>query len=132
MKKILMSAVALTALTSSATLLNAAEGLNILEDVKLKGEIRPRYEMADVNDNGLDSANAFTTRLHLSATAGLLDVDGLSTTLGIQSVNNFGYTDYAPATTGYDTILDPQTAMLSEASIDYKVAKTVLHAGCRG
>lgn len=129
MKKIIMSTVALSALIGTTNVASAADGFNIFEDIKLKGEIRPRYEMADVNDNGLDTANAFTNRLHLSATAGLLEIEGLSATLGIQSVNNFGYTGYAPASAGYDKIVDPQAAMLSEASIDYKVGKTDLHAG---
>jgi len=132
MKKILMSAVALTAMIGSVNTLSAQDGINIFNDIKLKGEIRPRYEMSDVVDDGKETANAFTARLHLSVTAGLLDVEGLSATVGIQSVNNFGYTKYNSTNNGqtqYDVIKDPQFAMLSEASIDYKIDQTKLHAG---
>jgi len=124
-----MSAVALTAIMGSTTALSAADGLNIFSDIKVKGEIRPRYEVADVKDNGVEKGQAFTARTHLAVTAGLLEVEGLSATVGIQSVNNFGYTDYAPASASYDKILDPQAAMLSEASVDYTVGKTKVHAG---
>jgi hypothetical protein len=129
MKKIVMSAFALTAIMGSASVASAADGINIFNDIKLKGEIRPRYEMADVKDNGVDAGQAFTARTHLAVTAGLLEVEGLSATVGIQTVNNFGYTNYAPEDGAYDKILDPQVAMLSEASVDYEAGKTALHAG---
>ena len=134
MKKITMSAVALTAIIGSMSSLSAADaqsGISIFNDAKFSGEIRPRYEYADV-DNGVDAANAFTARTHLKVKAGLLGIDGLSTTVGIQSVNNFGYTNYnstANGQTQYDKIVDPQFAMLSEASLDYSIGKTALHAG---
>ena len=135
MKKITMSAVALTAILGSMSSLSAADaqsGMNILNDITLKGEIRPRYEYADVKDNGQDAANALTARTHLALTAGLFGVDGLSTTIGLQSVNNFGYADYNSKSNGntqYDVIADPNQAMLSEATLDYKIGKTALHAG---
>ncbi len=140
MKKITMSAVALTAILGSMSSLSAADaqsGINILNDIKLKGEIRPRYEYADVDKSSTTSANAFTNRLHLAATAGLLGVDGLTTTLGVQTVNNFGWNDYnLPHGTNanssgltYDVINDPNAAMLSEATLDYKIGKTALHTG---
>ena len=142
MKKIVASAVALTAIMGSFSAVSASsDGVNILNDIKLKGEIRPRYEHADVKDSGKDAANAFTARTHLAITAGLLEIDGLSTTIGIQTVNNFGYTDYndgfykdssgkkQPNNPLYDTIVDPQAAMLSESTLDYKIGKTALHAG---
>ncbi|MBN2817266.1 MAG: hypothetical protein JXQ67_11330 [Campylobacterales bacterium] len=129
MKKVLLSSVAVAALMSSANLMAAEDGLNIFSDIKLKGEIRPRYEVADVKDNGVEKGQAFTARTHLAVTAGLLEVQGLSATVGIQTVNNFGYTNYSPASTNYDKILDPQAAMLSEASVDYVAGKTAIHAG---
>ena len=128
-----MSTVALTVLMGSFTAVSAAEnGVSIFSDVKFKGEIRPRYEYADVKDNGKDAANAFTARTHLTVSAGLLEVEGLSATVGIQSVNNFGsdpYNSTSNGETSYDVIADPQQAMLSEASIDYSVGKTAIHAG---
>ncbi|HIP20741.1 MAG TPA: hypothetical protein EYG70_06425 [Sulfurimonas sp.] len=138
MKKILMSAVTLTAIIGAGTTtLSADDGINIFNDIKLKGQIRPRYEYADVDKATTTSANAFTARTHLVVSAGLLGVDGLSATVGLQSVNNFGYTNYNnPGGTNsnsdaktYDVIADAQQAMLSEASLDYKIGKTALHAG---
>lgn len=115
---------------SMGTTLSASnDGINILDGIKLKGEIRPRYENADVVSNDVDAGNAFTARTHLAITGALFGASGLSATVGLQSVNNFGYQNYAPEKSGYDKIVDPQTAMLSEASIDYTVGKTALHAG---
>ena len=132
MKKILMSAVALTAIMSSGTALSADDGINILNDVTVKGQIRPRGEYVDVADNGKGVGKAFTARTHLVVSAGLLGVENLSATIGLQSVNNFGYNGYNSTDNGVtsrEVIKDPNFAMLSEASIDYKVGKTALHAG---
>jgi hypothetical protein len=132
MKKILISTVALTAIIGSTNIVSAADGINIFNDIKLKGEIRPRYEMANVDKPSTKTANAFTARTHLTITTGLFKIENLSATIGIQSVNNFGYTSYNSTNNGntqYDVIKDPQFAMLSEASLDYKVAKTALHGG---
>ena len=132
MKKIIMSAVALTAIMGSVNVASAADGINMLNDIKFSGEIRPRYEYAEVKDNNKEAGQALTARIHLIATGGLLGVDGLTATVGVQSVNNFGYTNYNSTLNGntqYDTIVDPQFAMLSEASVDYKVGKTSLHSG---
>lgn len=132
MKKIVMSAVALTAVMGSVSSVSAADGINIFDDVKVKGEIRPRYEIASVKDNTAEKGQAYTVRTHISVTAGLLGVDGLTATVGIQSVNDLGYTNYnstANGNTKYDVIVDPEFAMMSEASVDYKTGKTALHAG---
>ncbi len=111
---------------------SADEGVNIFNDVKVKGQIRPRYETADVKDNGVDAGKAFTARTSLVATAGLFEVENLTATVGIISVNNFGSDQYNSSTNGkaqYDIIADPQQAMISDAALDYKVGKTALHAG---
>ena len=131
MKKLLLSMAAVPLVIGGLSVSASADGINILNDVQMKGEIRPRYEYANV-DGGADSANAFTARTHLVFSAGLLDIKNLSATIGLQSVNNFGYTKYNSTRNGqtqYDVIADPQQAMLSEASLDYKVGKTALHAG---
>ena len=132
MKKVMLSLAAAPLILGSMAVSASADGINILNDVKVKGQIRPRFETADVKDNGKDAANAFTNRLHISATAGLFGIENLTTTLGIQTVNNFGYTNYAPASSTpgkYDVVADPQQAMLSEAAVDYTIGKTALHAG---
>jgi len=133
MKRLLLSMATLPLMIAGLSVnASANDGISILNNVKLKGEIRPRYEYADVSDNGKDAANAFTARTHLVVTGGLLGIDGLTATVGLQGVNNFGYTNYAPASSKagkYDKIVDPQGAMLSEASLDYTIDKTALHAG---
>ena len=124
------------ALTLASSLLQAADskaaGVSIFDDIKYKGEIRPRYEYANVKANKKDAGQALTARTHLSFTATLFGVENLSGSVGVQSVNNFGYTNYSLPSTNpkkYDVINDPQAAMISEASIDYKMGKTKMHAG---
>jgi hypothetical protein len=142
MKRLLLSMAAVPLMVGSLSVsASADDGINILNDVKVKGEIRPRYEHADQNNPKTDAANAFTARTHLTVTGGLLGVENLTATVGLQGVNNFGYTDYndgfyfnadgqkTPNNPKYDTIVDPQGAMLSEASLDYTVDKTALHVG---
>jgi hypothetical protein len=132
MKKLMMSAVAVTAIIGSVNTVSANDGVNILNDIKVKGEIRPRFETASDNGSAGERAQSLTARTHLSITGGLLDVKNLTATVGLQSVNNFGYTNYNSTQNGntkYDKIVDPQAAMLSEASIDYKMGKTAMHAG---
>lgn len=132
MKKSIMSVVALTAIMGSVNMVSANDGINILNNIKLKGEIRPRFETADVVDNGKDAAQSLTARTHLTMTGGLFGVDGLTSTIGLQSVNNFGGTNYNSTQNGntkYDVIADPNLAMLSEASIDYKLGENNFHAG---
>jgi len=147
MKKITMSAVALTAIMGSFNSVSA-DGINILDDLVLDGQIRPRYEMVDDSTlvGGLGSAkkfakaNALTARTKLKVTGKLLGVDGLTASVGIISVNNFGsneynwntsanYDSYFPTLKKYATVMDPQKAILSNAEITYKVGDTVLHAG---
>ena len=132
MNKIVLSAVSIMAIMGSISTVSAADGVNVLNNIKIKGEIRPRLESADVANNGKDAAQSFTARTHLAITSGLLGIDGLTSTIGLQSVNNFGGTNYNSKQNGntkYDVIADPNMAMLSEASLNYKSGKSKLHAG---
>jgi len=134
MKRILLSAAIAPLLIGGLSVnANAQEnGLNIFNNIKVKGELRPRYESAEVKDNNIDKANAFTMRTKLSVSAELFEIENLTATVGITSVNNFGYTKYNSSNNGqtqYDKIVDPQQAMISNASLDYKTGKTALHAG---
>ncbi|MEN4053988.1 hypothetical protein [Sulfurimonas sp. NWX79] len=144
MKKITMSAVALTAIMGSFSSVSAADGINILDDLKLDAQIRPRYEMVDDGNTNTENANAITVRTKLKVTGNLLDVDGLSASVGIISVNNFGSnqynwkyiddagihkTTYDDGTKDYSVVVDPQQAMISNAEVNYKTGDTLLHAG---
>ena len=132
MKKIIMSAVALTAIMGPVSTLSADDGINILNDLKFSGEIRPRYEFADKTGGG-EAANAFTARTRLAvSTDSLGEISGLSAKIGLTTVNNFGYTNYKDGSgqgAEYELILDPQQAMLSEAYLAYTIADTTLLAG---
>jgi hypothetical protein len=140
MKKITMSAVALTAIMGSFSSVSAADGINILSNLNVQGEIRPRWENVDDNTNA--KANAYTARTKLKVTGQLLGVDGLTASVGIISVNNFGsheynwkdnsgnlVTNYMDGSNKYAVVQDPQKAMISNAEINYKVGDTLLHAG---
>lgn len=130
MKKQILSLAAVSLLAGTFGTVSAAEeGMNIFDDIQFSGEIRPRYEMADVKDNGLDTANAYTARTRLALEGALFGVAGLNAKVGVTSVNNFGYNDYAPQDPNYDLILDPQQAMLSEGYVSYTAADTTLLGG---
>ncbi|MEO1938907.1 MAG: hypothetical protein ABGW85_09785, partial [Sulfurimonas sp.] len=131
MKKITMSAVALTAIMGSFNSVSA-DGINILDDLVLDGQIRPRYEMVDDNIDGHDKANAFTARTKLKVTGKLMGVEGLTASVGIISVNDFGsnkYNSTANGQTDYAVVKDPEKAIISNAEVNYKVGDTLLHAG---
>ena len=138
MKKQILSLVAVSLLASTFGSLHAAEtGFNMLSDLKFKGEIRPRYESADLKDNGIPGAKAITARTTLGINAKLLEVEGLSTYIEGTSVNNFGYTNYddnpkpgvGNSDGEYDVIVDPQQARITQAYIDYKAGSTLFRAG---
>jgi len=136
MKKITMSAVALTAIMGSFSSVSAADGLNILDDLKFDAQIRPRYEMVDDGLNATSNANAITARTKLKVTGNIFGVDGLSASVGVISVNNFGYEDYNWNTSNnydglkrYSVVMDPQKAIISNAELNYKIGDTLIHAG---
>ena len=137
MRKLALSIVAASLIVGSNSLVaKSNDGINILNDVKLNAQIRPRYEYADLKDNNKDAGQAFTARTKLNISGNLFGVDGLSTNVGVISVNNFGwnnydskYSAYNPGKDKYDVIVDPQYAMISNADINYKVGKTLFHAG---
>ena len=101
---------------------------SFLNDVTFKGDLRTRYENADV-DNAISAGEALTTRFDLNARANIGGVDGLSTFGQIMAVSNYGFNNYAPKNTSYDTIADPNNARITQAYVDYKLQKTLLRAG---
>ncbi len=133
MKKVMLSlAAAPLILGSMAVSASAADGYNVMDGLKFKGEIRPRWEYADVdgNKNGagkeVDAANAFTARTTLGVQADKLFTDMFGAYIELSSVNNFGYTDYAPENPDYDKILDPQQARVTQAYVDTKLGSAGL------
>lgn len=134
MKRFLLSVAALPLVIGGLSLnASADDGINILSNFKFNGEIRPRYEYADVADNSKDAAHALTARTTLGVGADMFQISGLSSYLEVSAVTNFGYTDYNDgSSTGnakYDKIVDPQQARMTQAYIDYKLGKTLIRAG---
>jgi hypothetical protein len=144
MKKIVMSAVALTAMMSAPSALSADDGINVLDNLVFDAQIRPRYETVDDStlaagpgsSKKFSNADALTVRTKLKVTANLFGLDGLVASVGLISVNNFGSDQYNwNGSENYDglkkyaTVMDPQKAMLSNAEVSYTLGKTTLHAG---
>lgn len=101
--------------------------IGIFNDVKFSGQLRTRYEFVDDSVN--DDANAITTRFALSVRTGLLGIEGLSAFGQMMAVTNFGYDKYAPETSGYAVIADPQNERITQAYLDYKMGDTLIRAG---
>jgi len=136
MKRLTLSLLAAPLLVGGlSTTASAADGISILDNVKVNGQIRPRYEYADV-DNNLDAGQALTSRIKLNASANLLDIDGLTTNIGLIGVYDFGWrsengfyqsADGNPVEN--NKVVDPATAMLSNLELNYTTGKTTFHAG---
>ena len=135
MKRVMLSAVTMTAIMGSVSTISAG-GIDILSNVKWDGQIRARFESVDDGNNATANAQAFTARTKLKATGNLLEIPGLSASVGIISVNNFGGhkynwngTAYNDGTKPYSVVMDPQKAIISNAEINYKTCNTLVHAG---
>ncbi len=109
----------------SSTSLQAAD---ILTNIKADGQIRARYEMADVKGNGLDKANAFTNRLTLGVGADIAGQDWISAYVQMTNVSALN-DHYSPEDTNYDGVGDPRQTRLTQAYVDLKYNKTLLRAG---
>ena len=116
----LAGVMALGAIAASTASANTLE--NIISNPKLNLEIRPRYEYADVKNNGVSSAKAFTVRTAVGVNAELFGVEGLGAQIQMMNVSNFGWVDkYAPERTGYDKIVDPSQTRVTQANVSYTV-----------
>jgi len=116
MKKIvkLSLAVAMVSGIGAVNAQAADDGINILSDVNFKGQIRPRYQYTD-HDNGIDGGHSFTTRTNLSVNAKLLGVDGLGTTIELNSVNDYSTLD----ANNVDLAGEAAVAKVSQANVTY-------------
>ena len=115
MKNVIKMSLAAAILAGTGAVSAQAEGLNILSDVKLKGELRPRYQFTD-SDASTDSAGStFTNRTNLSVSAGLLEVEGLQATIELNAVNDFDTLDQQT----HQTAAEKDVAKMSQAKITY-------------
>ncbi len=93
----------------------AEDGLNVLSDIKLKGQIRPRVEYTDFEGAG-SAGETYTQRINLNIDAALFEVDGLRAVLELNTVNDFGTLDH----TGHQTAAEADVAKMSQGHISYK------------
>ena len=123
--------VGLLASLASVNLQAKDSDLNIIDNVKLKGEIRTRYERVDT-DNGVE-ANALTNRLQLGVAADLLGTQWLSAYAELTNVsalnNNYNDTYADNGVEGNQVVADPSQTRITQNYLDFKYGKTKFRAG---
>ena len=124
MRKISLSLVSAMVLAGAiASGANAGALEEIISNPKIGLQIRPRYEYADVKDNGTSAGKALTVRTALTFNANLFGVDGLGAQIQMMNVANFGwiddYNDLAGNGTQYDVIADPPQTRVTQANVSY-------------
>ena len=134
MKKIVKLSVATAMLMGmSAVSAQAADGVSVFDNVYAKGEIRPRYEMVDAEDNGLGNANAMTNRLVLGIGADIAGTDWLSVYGEMTDVHSLNDDNYNSTNNGNpnnkQVVADPEQTRLTQAYIDVKAGGALLRAG---
>ncbi|NPA03433.1 MAG: hypothetical protein GXO61_01065 [Epsilonproteobacteria bacterium] len=120
MRKINLSlALVLLAGVAGSATANSLE--EIITNPQIHLQIRPRYEYADVKDNGKSAGKAFTVRTALGLDANLFGVEGLNAQVEMMNVSNFGwvdnYNDLAGNGVEYDVIADPSQTRVTQANI---------------
>ena len=121
MKMSLAAALLMSVGTVSA---QAEDGVNVLSDVKFSGELRPRYEYTDV-DNGVDAGHSITNRTNLNIKAKLLEVDGLTATIELNSVNDFNSLDKKTS----QNAAEADEAKMTQANVAYASGSTTAVVG---
>ncbi|MRI59037.1 MAG: hypothetical protein C6H99_05980, partial [Epsilonproteobacteria bacterium] len=126
MRKIGLSLTAALVLSAGMVSSVSAGALEeIISNPKVNLEIRPRYEYADVEDNGKSAGKAFTVRTAIGLNANLFGAEGLSGEVQMINVANFGwiddYNDLAGNGTEYDVVADPPQTRVTQANVKYSV-----------
>ncbi len=127
-----MSLVAAVVAGMSSVSAQAADGINLLSNVKVKGEIRPRYEMVDT-DNTVNNANALTNRLVLGVGADIAGLDWLSGYVEMTDVHAVNPDNYngldGRHSNNVNVVADPEQTRLTQSYLDFKYNKTKLRVG---
>lgn len=107
-----------------------ADGITLMENIKVKGELRPRYEMVD-EDNTNSNANALTNRLVIGVNADLFGTDWLSGYAEMTDVHaaNNNYNSSNNGQTGHSIVADPEQTRLTQSYLDFNFDNTRLRAG---
>ncbi|TKI68703.1 hypothetical protein FCU45_09840 [Sulfurimonas crateris] len=129
MRKMVKMSMAAVMMMGIGSVSAQAEGLDILSNIKAKGEIRARYEMVD--QDGKDNANAFTNRLTIGVSADLLGTDWLSAYAEMTDVRalNENYNSTTNGQINHATVVDPEQTRLTQAYVDIKLGKPTLRIG---
>lgn len=131
MKNVIKMSLATAMMMSMGTVsVQAADEISILDNVKVSGEIRPRYEFVD-EANPKSNANALTNRLVLGVGGDLLGTDWLSGYAEMTDIHNLNdnYNSTSNGQTDHSTVADPEQTRLTQSYIDVKYKKTKLRYG---
>lgn len=109
---------------------NTEEKLNIFSSLKVKGELRPRYEYVEVDPSTKSSANAFTNRFALGLGMDLLESGILSAYAEMTNVvGNSRYNSLANGELEYEVVADPAQTRVTQAYLDAKAGDTLFRLG---
>jgi len=123
-------ATAMMASLGTVSVQAADDGIAIFDNIKVKGELRPRYEMVD-EDNPKPNANALTNRLVLGVGAGLFGTDWLSTYVEMTDVHaaNENYDGLDGKGNANSVVADPEQTRVTQSYLDLTYKKTKLRYG---
>lgn len=106
------------------------EPFNIFSSIKVKGEVRPRYEYVEVDPSTKSSANAFTNRFTVGLGMDLLESGFLSAYAEMTNViGNSRYNSLANGELGYEVVADPAQTRVTQAYLDAKAGDTIFRLG---
>lgn len=94
----------------------AEEGMQILSDLKFKGQLRPRYEFTDSEASTNSAGNSLTNRSRLNIEAGLFELESVRATIELNAVNDFKTLEQST----HQSAAEADVAKMSQANIAYK------------
>ena len=129
MKKIVRMSIAAAMMMGVGSISAQAEGLNLVDNVKVNGQIRARYE--NVDQDGKQNANAFVNRLTIGVSADMLGTDWLSAYVEMTDIRNINdnYNSTDNAQTAHAVVADPEQNRVTQSYLDAKFGKTKVRFG---
>lgn len=125
----LIASLVMFAGTSSTFADSSFDITNPLSDLKINGELRPRYEAVDVSNTKKD-ADALTLRTRIGLDSKLFNIDNLRFYTEVVNVTDSGdYNSLNNGNSSYNTIADPSWTRLTQAYLDYSYEDTALRVG---
>jgi hypothetical protein len=133
MKALLKTSLATAILLSLGSVSAQASdgGTPIMDNIKVSGELRPRYENVDDSNNATSNANAITNRLVIGVKADLFGtawLSGFAEMTDVHNVNNnYNSTDNGQG--GLSVVADPSQTRITQSYLDFTAGKTLFRAG---